>query len=430
MSTLHPDLAYRKTRAELINYELMAFEALRSGVPDCYRDGAANTAWGWFLHALSQPMGEQDYLDQTYLFGENPKNLTPPDVMRRYLEFLPLGRAYPSRTQFDRDFADMLLALSAAYRLGARVEAIPAVIQAITGASTSDFTVTEMYSQIGTNGVDASYRNTIRVEVPIGSASSNVFTQTPTMLQDISSALSKCKAAHIGIDLVGRFPTFEDVSSVIAGISDDFTITFLAADGSAHEPVLHLAPFDAPDAVHTVLSPGAVLHLSYQWFKNGEPLVGETTESLTVTPSLADMGSDGQTPATYYVQATDPKLGSVWSKVISLWVVPGVTTGWGTQGTNNLASGLPVPPPAGDTPFPATGGLAVTQQPMARTVRAGSSVTLSVEVKDAASIGVLAPHQDEQWVIESESANVQTDEMQFVDPGFSEPGMFTESTTL
>jgi hypothetical protein len=316
--TLQPDSGYLKSRAELINYELAAFAALLAGVPDCYRDGGDNTAWGFLLHALARKVGALDYLDQYALISRNPALLTPPDLLRQYGSLLPLGQDYPSSGQFDQDFKTMVLRMLKAYQHGARIAAFPALIEAFTGADPSTFTVTEMYTLIGTPGVDVSYRNTIRIQVPIGGSStgSSAFTSSPHLIQDVYQAIAATKAAHIGVELIGVFPGSEQITPRIQGIQDPFALVMAMTDGADSDPALSLAPYDSTAA--TVLSPGPLLDLTYQWFKNGVAIPGAVSAELNL---VAELDTDDLSATDiYYVQITDPVLGSVWSQQIPLQV--------------------------------------------------------------------------------------------------------------
>lgn len=396
--SVHPDRGYQNTRAELLSYEQAAFSALRSGVPNCYRDGADNTAWGWVLRALARHVGDLDYQDLYALLSRDPQAQTPPDLLRRVVPFMPLSRNYPNHYQFDEDFKSMVLKLLKAYRHGSKVEAISLIIEAFTGADPSAFSVTEMFTQIGQPGIDCSYRNTIRVQVPVGGQDrgSNLFTTSPELLQDIYTAVSKVTAPHIGIDLIGKFPGTEDYSSLVVGIRDRFKIKIKMHDGATRHTPLHLAPFTQPGTPVTSLAPEQVLSLRYRWFKNGEPF-GEEGSVLNVTALLEDMVEiDGVLhPPVFSVRVEDLELGTVDSLQVPLWVVP-------------VAAPDPLPlPPAPLPPLQApTGRLAITLQPMARTLRAGESTSLTVEVAQAEDAGVLSPALPPQWVIVSEKASL------------------------
>ena len=402
-----PDRGYQKTRAELIGYEQAAFAALRSGVPNCYRDGGSSTAWGWILDALARQVGQLDYLDQYALASNDPSLLTPADIMREIVPQLPIGKDYPSSVQFDEDFKTMVLRLVKAYQNGARLIAIPEIIQAFTGAALSEFSVTEMYKLIGQPGIDVSYRNTIQIEVPIGSsgASSALFTRTPNLIKDIQTAISATKAAHIGIDLVGKLPATEDFSGYLMGIRDKLTIVLAVQDGAVVNPLLKLAPFKKLPQANTVLAPNQGLMLVYEWFKNGQVIPGAELDTYEFTAQAGDNGAE------FYVKVTDVLLGSVWSKRIPLVVSPGDT------------SPLPWALPAGDPVAPAEGTLHVTQQPMSRSVVEGAAVVISVAVADTATVGHLAPRRPKQWVIKS-SSFTRLDGIDFVESTFSDPTVF------
>jgi hypothetical protein len=389
--TIQPDSGYWKSRAELINYEQAAFAALRSGVPNCYRDAVDNTAWGWILHALARRIGATDYLDQYHLIARNPALLTPPDLLRQMVPFLPLGQDYPNNNQFDLDFKTMVLRLLKAYRQGARLPALAAVIEAFTGADPSTFSVTEMYTLIGTPGVDCSYRNTIRIEVPIGgtSSSDSLFTASPNLIQDIYQALAATKAAHVGIELIGVFPRAENVSSLISNIRDSFRIIMAMQDGAPEGPWLTLTPYYDPTSPDTRLAPGQDLDLTYQWFKNGVAIEGATSAALNVTAAL--VGAGPTETNIYYVVITDPTLGNAYSMQIPMLV--------SADTVSPLPYALPAQPPVD----PSISNLAVSQQPMSFSVTEGQDVILTVSATNAGWLGLLVPTRHPQWVIKSDA---------------------------
>lgn len=401
--SVHPDRAYQLTRAELIEYETAAFAALRGGVPDCYRDSMDDTEWGAILRLLAQHVGRIDHSDHYAMFGLDPAQLTPADILREVAPFLPIGKDYPDPSASDLEFKDMVLKLVRAYRYGTRLPALGKIIEAFIGPS-SDYVITEMYTQIGNAaGVDASYRNTIQVQVPLGGSGSNL-TNTPNLLQNISAALAKAKAAHIGISLIGKFPAAEDFTSRIKNIRDDYKFILKLRDGHMVPHHLFLAPFSAP--TNTVLAPNVPLILTYQWYRNGVLLPGEDGPTLTLTTTNADEGD----PSTYCVRVVDHVLGEVWSKQIPLRVIPsGQPLPW---------AGAPLP-----EPHPPTNGLVVLRQPMSRVVTTGDVVVLDVEVVDVTMLGTLFPYAPRPWVILTDRA-VTDHAPTFVDDGFVDPGFF------
>jgi len=400
--SIHPDRAYQLTRAELADYEYAAFDALRAGVPDCYRDSGPDTHWGAILSDLSQHMARLDHADHYAMFGTDPNQLNPADILRVVAPFLPIGHDYPDLLASDLEFKDMVLNLVRAYRYGARLPALGKVIEAFIGTSQA-YTVTEMYTQIGkAAGIDVSYRNTIQVYVPLGGSGASI-TNTPNMLQNISAALAKAKCAHIGISLIGKFPVAEDFSGYLRGIKDDYKFIMKLRDGNMQADTLYLAPYAPP--THTVLAPDHGLILAYQWYRNGIAIPGEDGPTLTLPTTAADEGT-----ATYCVHVIDPLLGEVWSKQIPLQVIP--------EGTP-----MPWPPAPTPEPHPPTNGLIVVRHPMARVVTTGTEVVLDVEVANVATIGTLYPFAPRPWTIATDRA-ISDPAPTFVDDGFVDPGFF------
>ena len=116
--TLAADRVYTKSRVDLDQFERAAFAALRSFVPNFFKDGRDDTIWGQHLRGIAAQIARINYQTHYQIYGADPAYLNPADLLRRYGGPLHLNRNYPGTTQLDADFKVMVLALLDAYRLG------------------------------------------------------------------------------------------------------------------------------------------------------------------------------------------------------------------------------------------------------------------------------------------------------------------------
>ncbi len=221
------DSLYQRSREDLLAYSDARFNSLLSAMPNCYTALTDYSVWGSFLRAVAEELARMEYLYSYGLVSVNPQYLTPPDIKRQFAGPLFINSSFPNAAQTDQDYKAMLVALIPAYRMGTTLAAIEAVILAYTG---QNIPVEELYRQIGNGTVFDYDRNTLRLTVPgvvvnplsaIASAA-----QIQTISQDLLTAISLAKPAHIGLDYRVAFGSTEDIHTYVAAINDTFVPTF------------------------------------------------------------------------------------------------------------------------------------------------------------------------------------------------------------
>jgi hypothetical protein len=389
--TLQADRAYAKTRVDLEQFERAAFAALRSFVPNFFRDGRDDTLYGHHLRGIAREMARQDYWNQYELFGHDPRYLNAADLLRQYGGPLRLNRNYPGTTQYDLDFKQMVLKLLEAYRLGATTKSIEKVIEAFTGES---FEVEELFKSIGTY-YDVSDRHAIRIGVKVAQTQAGITANVANdvarvrdLVVDLYTAIDLAKPAHVGINLTTVMGLDEDIDALVMAITDEVRIIMLLEEAEPGDPMLHQASFLDPKTPDTGLAP-AIQNFVYQWFKNGTAIPGATGPDYT-TPitALADNNTEFQvrivdTPAAGAIKG----LGTVWSQRAILTVHPTGTT----------------PLPRSTKALPATqtstGALVIHTEPFSRSVIEGQTVMFSVVAANRTTPGLLSPHLNRVWEV-------------------------------
>ena len=273
MAQINPDELYLKSRVDLLLYEDARFNGLLNATSNFYLVKNDQSLWGAFLRALAQELARLEF-DYAYdLVNKQPQFLTPPDIDRRWSVPLSISSAYPSSTQTDLDYRNMLVALLAAYKEGATPKAIADVIFAYTGIQ---IVVQELYKQIGNGVFDQSDANAIRVSVNVGGDDPLLDIQTLNQLQlivsSLSGAIDLAKPAHVGLEFTTVFGTDEDIDAFVTdigilpgspvvvtnpnGISDELTITLrLVEEEPFASPMLYQAPILDPQNPTTTLAP-------------------------------------------------------------------------------------------------------------------------------------------------------------------------------
>jgi hypothetical protein len=253
--SLNPDLLYEKQRASLLTYEDARYNSLLSNVPNFYPSQSDYTFYGSVLRVLAQELSRFEYNYSYDVVSLNPKYLTPPDIDRRWSAPLQISGSYPESSQYDLDYKTMVLGLLKAYPKGTTVEAIQGVIQAYTGQLVD---VVEMYTLIGNGIVDDSDRNTIQVNLnvngiqPFSQLSSANLLQT--LAQNLYSAIALATPAHIGIDYTLIFGNTEDMSPIIAGMTDKLVLQYNGVEAAPLPPVFTLAPEEEATSPDTELT--------------------------------------------------------------------------------------------------------------------------------------------------------------------------------
>lgn len=382
--TLQADASYAKSPVELELFEKAAFAALRSFVPNYYRDGREDTLWGLHLRGIASQAARLDFKSHYNVHGTDPALLNPADLMRRFAGPLFLNRNYPGTTQYDLELKAMILKLLEAYRMGAKTEAIQKVIEAFTGES---YAVEELFKSIGTY-YDVSDRHAIRIGVRVAQAQAGITANVANdvarvrdLVVDLYEAIDLCKPAHVGINLTTVMGLDEDIAARVAAITDELRIIMLLEEQEPGEPMLHQAPFLDGSTPNTGLGP-AILNLTYQWLRDGVPIPGATDpdyilQSVTLDDDEAEIS----------VRISDPILGVIWSEQAVVRVSP--------SGTTPLPRAVK-PAPALHAP---TGTLTVTVQPFSRSVAEGAQVPFSVSARNATQPGLLSPHLNRAWEI-------------------------------
>lgn len=215
----NPDLLYLKSREDLLQYEDARMNSLLQAVADFYSTRNDQSIWGNILRAYAIELAKYDY-DYSYdIVNKDPSLLTPPDIRRRWATPLYISGNWPSTTQFDTQYKQMLVQLIAAYKMGTTVAAIEAVIFAYTGIHIQ---VIELYKLIGNGIYDQSDRNSISVSVNVGGTGSNPLTtvtsliQLQTIIQSLYNAIDLAKPAHVGLEFTTVFGEGEEVDCLIS----------------------------------------------------------------------------------------------------------------------------------------------------------------------------------------------------------------------
>ena len=195
---------YDKTRDELIQYEDSEFVLLTSHVPNFYISRNDQTNWGGFLRTIAAELGRMEYFHSYDLVSKDPSYMNPADIRRMWNDPLFISRNYPTTTQYDLDYKNLVLKLIAAYSEGATAKAIADVITAYMG-SNANIHVNELFEYASMAPYDISYRNTITAFVPIltlGDPDTQVLANNLyTLSHDLYKAVDLAKPAHVGLEL-------------------------------------------------------------------------------------------------------------------------------------------------------------------------------------------------------------------------------------
>lgn len=238
--SINPDLIYRKSRADLIQYEDARFRGLIGDVPNFYISRNDQTLYGDILRAVSQEMAWLEYLATYNLVNKDPQYLTPPDIKRRWAGPLQISSDYPSSLQGDLDYKLMLRQLLLAYKQGTTLAGVTGVINAYANAPV---TIVELYKLVraGDPGFDFSDRNSIQVSVNADTVTT--LDELQNLTADLYNAIALAKPAHVGIDFSIVFSEAEDLDALISEMTDNLTITFMFEDTGDTSQMLTLEPY-------------------------------------------------------------------------------------------------------------------------------------------------------------------------------------------
>jgi hypothetical protein len=281
-----PDLLYAKSAEQLQMYTDARYSSLRAGVPDYYPTQVDYTIYGSNLRAVAMELARIEYMYSYDLVSIQPQFLTPPDIKRRWADPLFINSSFPAPGQSDISYRNMLVALLAAYPMGATVDAIEAVILAYTGQKVE---VIEFFKQVGNGIVTEAQGNTLGVTLDASAATGTTpfsaiqaASALATLSQDLYGAIDLAKPAHIGLDFAITFGDGETLASLILGIEDSVEFLFTGTELAPLPPVFTLSPFTLPTSPDTTLSAFG-------------KLVGEFfTQNITAAQFAALMSADFQ----------------------------------------------------------------------------------------------------------------------------------------
>jgi len=110
------DIAYLRTREDLLRYEDARFNALMSAVANFYISRNDDNLWGHVQRAVAIELARLEYMTAYDIVAKNPEYLTPPDIKRRFADPLFISSGYPGSTQYDLDYKQMIVNLIPAYQ--------------------------------------------------------------------------------------------------------------------------------------------------------------------------------------------------------------------------------------------------------------------------------------------------------------------------
>ena len=254
MSNFLPDDVYFPARYALYSQEQLTFANILAAVPNYFYTEAYETStYGVMLQAVAKEQARMEWRYQYDVVSRNPQVLYPHDMKRQWAGPLFVSRSYPTASQTDSEYRNMLVGLIAAFRKGATASAIADVIKAYTGQT---FYVEELYRQIGKSSYyDQSDRNAIRVSVYANARSGYNNAQVNTLSQDLYDAIDLAKPAHVGINLTSIFGLDENIGVLVTGITDQLQIRMQLVEGDQLEPMLTLGPLRDATSPDTRLAP-------------------------------------------------------------------------------------------------------------------------------------------------------------------------------
>jgi hypothetical protein len=160
---IQADIAYQRSREDLLPYEDGRFNALFAAFANCYPLKSDYTIFAAFVRALARELARAEYQNSYSMVATDPNFLTPPDIKRQFADLLKINKSFPSASQDDQQYKQMLVDLAPAYNLGTVTAAIKAVIKAYTG---EDVAVRELSQEVGTGVVQDYDRNYIQIALP------------------------------------------------------------------------------------------------------------------------------------------------------------------------------------------------------------------------------------------------------------------------
>jgi hypothetical protein len=251
------DIAYLRTREDLLRYEDARFNALMSAVANFYISRNDDNLWGHVQRAVAIELARLEYLTAYDIVAKNPEYLTPPDIKRRFATPLFISSGYPGSTQYDLDYKQMIVNLIPAYQQGSTAIAIAEIIEAYTGQVV---TVIELYKKIG-DGYDMTDHNGIVVSINYGSGNTSDLeinivniNQIQQITSNLYTAIDLNKPAHIGLNFTTVQTELISMQDMEATITDFLRIYVRNMDTGTWETTFTQSPFYDPTIPETQLT--------------------------------------------------------------------------------------------------------------------------------------------------------------------------------
>jgi hypothetical protein len=252
------DIAYLRSREDLLRYEDARFNALMAAMVNFYIARNDNCVWGEVLRSVAIELAKVEYQTAYDIVSKNPKYLTPPDIKRRFAGPLYINSgSYPGTTQYDIDYKNMVVELIAAYKQGSVVPALEEIIYAYTG---QNIVVQELYKLIG-QGYDMTDHNGIRISINYGSGNpADLETdivdlnQIQLITNNLYTAIDLNKPAHIGLDFTTVQTELLSMEQILDAITDYLRIYVRDTEGGTWEATFTQSPFFDPTIPETQLS--------------------------------------------------------------------------------------------------------------------------------------------------------------------------------
>lgn len=164
MTITKADAPYSPDRIGLLPYEDQVMVSYTKTIPDYYTHPNDQSMYGKILRAFAREQSRFEYSFQASMLANSQRFQSPPMLKRNYASELYLDRRYPYDGIPDSEYRRMVLGLIDAYRSGATIEGIRAVVSAYT---TYPATIEENYKKIGTGLVDVSDRNSLSISIQL-----------------------------------------------------------------------------------------------------------------------------------------------------------------------------------------------------------------------------------------------------------------------
>jgi hypothetical protein len=240
------DIAYLRTREDLLRYEDARFNALMSAVANFYISRNDDNLWGHVQRAVAIELARLEYMTAYDIVAKNPEYLTPPDIKRRFATPLFISSGYPGSTQYDLDYKQMIVNLIPAYQQGSTAIAIAEIIEAYTGKM---ITVVELYKKVG-DGYNMTDHNGIVVSINYGSGNPSDLeinivniNQIQQITSNLYTAIDLNKPAHIGLNFTTIQTESLSMESILNSITDFLRIYVCNTDTGTWETTFTQSPF-------------------------------------------------------------------------------------------------------------------------------------------------------------------------------------------